>query len=69
MTERLSPVERRRLRRRGAGLFALILGLSLLANASVMLFGRGASVVEEAPFLIPALALIGLGVWLWRRSR
>ena len=60
--------ERRRLMHRGFGLFAVILGLSVLANVSVMLFA-GASVLNEAKFWFPALILLGLGSWLWRKSR
>lgn len=66
--ESMDPTERRRLMHRGVGVFALILGLSALANASVMLF-TGASLVQEAWLLVPALILIGLGGWLWWKSR
>jgi len=66
--ESTDPTERRRLVHRGIGVFALILGLSALANASVMLF-TGASLVQEAWLLAPALILIGLGGWLWWKSR
>jgi hypothetical protein len=64
----MDRVERRRLMYRGFGLFAVILGVSGAANASVMLIA-GASVVDEAPLLVPALILLGLGGWLWWKSR
>lgn len=64
----MTPSERRRLMYRGFGLFAVVLGLSALANAAVMLFA-GASPADEAWLLIPALILLGLGGWLWWSSR
>lgn len=66
--EAMDAAQRRRLMHRGVGVFALILGLSALANASVMLF-TGASLVQEAGLLVPAVILIGLGGWLWWKSR
>lgn len=65
--ESTDPTERRRLMHRGVGVFALILGVSALANASVMLF-TGASLAQEAWLLVPAVILIGLGGWLWWKS-
>ncbi|MBA4000562.1 hypothetical protein [Brevundimonas sp.] len=64
----MDPAERRRLMYRGFGLFAVILGLSGATNASVMLFA-GASLADEARLLVPALILLGLGGWLWWKSR
>lgn len=64
----MDPAERRRLMYRGFGLFAVILGLSGATNASVML-AAGAPLVEEAQLLVPALLLVGLGGWLWWKSR
>jgi hypothetical protein len=64
----VNPAERRRLMYRGFGLFAVILGLSGATNASVMLVS-GAPLVDEAQLLVPALLLVGLGGWLWWKSR
>ena len=64
----MNALERRRLMYRGFGLFAVILGLSVATNATVMLIA-GAPLAEEVRLLIPALILLGLGGWLWRKSR
>lgn len=64
----MDPAERRRLMYRGFGLFAVILGLSGATNASVML-AAGAPLADEAQLLVPALLLVGLGGWLWWKSR
>jgi hypothetical protein len=64
----VDPAERRRLMYRGFGLFAVILGLSGATNASVMLVS-GAPLADEAQLLVPALLLLGLGGWLWWKSR
>ena len=64
----MNALERRRLMYRGFGLFAVILGLSGATNATVMLIA-GAPLAEEVRLLIPALILLGLGGWLWRKSR
>ena len=50
------------------GLFAVILGLSVATNATVMLVA-GAPLTDEARLLVPALVLLGLGGWLWWKSR
>ena len=64
----MDRAERRRLMYRGLGLFAVILGLSVAANATVMLVA-GAPLTDEARLLVPALVLLGLGGWLWWKSR
>ena len=64
----MNALERRRLMYRGFGLFAVILGLSVAANATVMLIA-GAPLAEEARLLVPSLVLLGLGGWLWWKSR
>ena len=64
----MDRAERRRLMYRGFGLFAVILGLSVATNAAVML-GAGAPLAEEARLLVPSLVLLGLGGWLWWKSR
>lgn len=64
----MDQAERRRLMYRGFGLFAVILGLSVGTNATVMLVA-GAPPAQEARLLIPALILLGLGGGLWWKSR
>ncbi|MEH6664158.1 MAG: hypothetical protein V7678_04855 [Brevundimonas sp.] len=64
----MDRAERRRLMYRGFGLFAVILGLSGATNAAVMLVA-GAAPADEARLLAPALILLGLGGWLWWKSR
>ena len=64
----MDRAERRRLMYRGFGLFAVILGLSGATNATVMLVA-GAPLADEARLLVPALILLGLGGWLWWKSR
>lgn len=64
----MDRVDRRRLMYRGFGLFAVVLGLSAATNATVMLVA-GAALADEARLLVPALILLGLGGWLWRKSR
>jgi hypothetical protein len=64
----MDRADRRRLMYRGFGLFAVILGLSGIANSSVML-AVGAPLADEARLLAPAMILLGLGGWLMWRSR
>ncbi|MFN3537461.1 MAG: hypothetical protein ACK4Y4_08455 [Brevundimonas sp.] len=64
----MDPAERRSLMYRGFGLFAVILGLSVGTNATVMLVA-GAPLADEARLLVPALILLSLGGWLWWKSR
>lgn len=64
----MNALERRRLMYRGFGLFAVIFGLSGATNATVMLVA-GAPLADEARLLVPALILLGLGGWLWWKSR
>ena len=40
----------------------------ITANATVMLIA-GAPLAEEARLLVPSLVLLGLGGWLWWKSR
>ncbi|MFN4287587.1 MAG: hypothetical protein ACK4E3_03725 [Brevundimonas sp.] len=63
----LSPEDRARILRRGAGVFAFILGVSFLANSAVMLMGGRGRLSDELLYIVPGLILLGLGLWLWRQ--
>lgn len=64
-----SPQDQRRALGRILGLVLLVLGLYFLSNSAVMLFGRGASLADEAPWLIPGFILGPVGAWLLLHGR